>query len=137
MQWIQGRDGSGTGSHRTSHVRSRRANATASASTITLMNSDTERPAEPVVESHDAAVSSSSQREGAGLLYTGTSPEVNINRRYQALTLHHVLWDIFTTLFEPQLGIWIGNDCNPLKRLATVRSSHTTYCVLPLLWRLD
>ncbi|KAH8801422.1 hypothetical protein F5884DRAFT_514072 [Xylogone sp. PMI_703] len=37
----------------------------------------------------------------------------------QALTLHHVLWDIFTSLFEPQLGLWTGNDCNPFKRLTT------------------
>ncbi|KAB5585770.1 hypothetical protein GE09DRAFT_37712 [Coniochaeta sp. 2T2.1] len=116
FEWIQGRHGIGTGSQRAAHVRSRRAHATApataSASTIALVNSDTERPAEPAVQSRDAAVSSSS-------ISTVTSPEVNINRRFKALTLHHVLWDIFTTLFEPQLGIWIGNDCNPLKRLAT------------------
>lgn len=75
------------------------------------------------MESRDAAASPSSQGDGARLLYNVTSPDVNINRRYKALTLHHVLWDIFTTLFEPQLGIWIGNDCNPLTRLATVISS--------------
>jgi hypothetical protein len=41
--------------------------------------------------------------------------------REQALRLHHALWDIFTSLFEPQLGLWIGNECNPFKRLNTVR----------------
>lgn len=30
-----------------------------------------------------------------------------------------MLWDIFTTLFEPQLGIWIGNECNPFKKIDT------------------
>jgi hypothetical protein len=40
-------------------------------------------------------------------------------RREQALALHHVLWGIFTELFEPQLGLWIGNDCNPFQRMVT------------------
>ncbi|OHE90788.1 hypothetical protein CORC01_13928 [Colletotrichum orchidophilum] len=39
--------------------------------------------------------------------------------REQALRLHHALWDIFTSLFEPRLGLWIGNECNPFKRLTT------------------
>ena len=56
--------------------------------------------------------------------YSFSSNEDINSRRHQALTLHHVLWDIFTSLFEPQLGLWIGNDCNPFKRLTTVRS-HT------------
>ncbi|OBT67854.1 hypothetical protein VE03_02576 [Pseudogymnoascus sp. 23342-1-I1] len=51
--------------------------------------------------------------------YLSSSNEDISSRRQQALTLHHVLWDIFTSLFEPQLGLWIGNDCNPFKRLTT------------------
>ena len=43
-----------------------------------------------------------------------------VERREQALRLHHTLWETFTTLFEPQLGLWIGNDCNPFKRITTV-----------------
>jgi hypothetical protein len=41
------------------------------------------------------------------------------SRRQEALDLHHMLWDIFTTIFEPQLGLWIGNHCNPMKTLDT------------------
>lgn len=43
--------------------------------------------------------------------------------RQRALTLHHLLWDIFTRIFEPQLGLWIGNDCNPFKRIDTVSTN--------------
>jgi hypothetical protein len=43
--------------------------------------------------------------------------------KMQAITLHDMLMDIFTTLFEPQLGLWIGNNCNPVKRRNTIRNN--------------
>lgn len=54
----------------------------------------------------------------SGLAYTGTEYENNL--RQKALTVHYLLWDIFTEIFEPQLGLWIGNDCNPFRHLDTV-----------------
>jgi hypothetical protein len=41
-------------------------------------------------------------------------------REQLALTLHHILWDIFTGLFETQVGIWIGSECCPFKHTLTV-----------------
>lgn len=45
--------------------------------------------------------------------------EAQVCRGDRATSLHDALWQIFTTLFEPQLGLWIGNDCNPFKRMTT------------------
>lgn len=46
--------------------------------------------------------------------------EDNCAREHLALTLHHILWDIFTGLFETQVGIWIGSECCPFKHTLTV-----------------
>ncbi|KAH8807868.1 hypothetical protein F5884DRAFT_790344 [Xylogone sp. PMI_703] len=46
--------------------------------------------------------------------------EDHFARAQLALTLHHMLWDIFTDLFETQAGIWIGNECCPIKQTLTV-----------------
>jgi hypothetical protein len=46
--------------------------------------------------------------------------EDNCAREHLALTLHHILWDIFTGLFETQVGIWIGSECCPFKQTLTV-----------------
>ncbi|KAE9369824.1 hypothetical protein N431DRAFT_485641 [Stipitochalara longipes BDJ] len=42
--------------------------------------------------------------------------EDSVSRRGQALTLHYMLWDIFTGIMEPQLLIWAGSECCPFKR---------------------
>lgn len=46
--------------------------------------------------------------------------EDNFAREQLALTLHHILWDNFTGLFETQVGIWIGSECCPFKHTLTV-----------------
>jgi hypothetical protein len=46
--------------------------------------------------------------------------EDSCGREQLALTLHHILWDIFTGLFETQVGIWIGSECCPFKHTLTV-----------------
>jgi hypothetical protein len=46
--------------------------------------------------------------------------EHNLSRQHQALTLHHMLWDIYAGILEPQLVIWTGSECCPFKQTFTV-----------------
>ena len=38
----------------------------------------------------------------------------------QALTLHHLLWNVFHTLLEPRIGLWMGGAACPLLTTSTV-----------------
>ena len=53
--------------------------------------------------------------------------EDDIARKQLSLTLHHMLWDIFSGLFETQVGIWIGSECCPFKHTLTVGITITLY----------
>lgn len=41
----------------------------------------------------------------------------------QALTLHHLLWNVFTTLLEPRIGLWMRGAACPLLTTSTVSSN--------------
>ena len=43
-----------------------------------------------------------------------------VTRSQQALLLHETLWNIFTTLLEPRIGLWIGGSCCPFQSTKTV-----------------
>ncbi|CEL09733.1 hypothetical protein ASPCAL12863 [Aspergillus calidoustus] len=45
--------------------------------------------------------------------------ESRLYQNHEALALHHYLWDAYTALFEPQFGLWMGNDCCPFKHFPT------------------
>ena len=47
----------------------------------------------------------------------------SLARSQQALTLHNLLWNIFTTLLEPRIGLWIGGGGCPFISSSTVRDS--------------
>ena len=41
-------------------------------------------------------------------------------RRQQALTLHHILWDIFVEIQESRSAIWLGSNCCPYIEVTAV-----------------
>lgn len=46
-----------------------------------------------------------------------------VTRTQQALLLHETLWNIFTSLLEPRIGLWIGGSCCPFQSTKTVSCS--------------
>jgi hypothetical protein len=42
------------------------------------------------------------------------------SRTQQALQLHQILWNVFTTLLEPRIGLWIGGSGCPFVQSSTV-----------------
>lgn len=51
----------------------------------------------------------------------------DLARHRQALTLHDMLWDIFTGIMEPQLVVWTGIECCPFKRSFNVSVIYKTH----------
>lgn len=47
-----------------------------------------------------------------------------ITKAQQALQLHQILWNIFTALLEPRIGLWIGGSCCPFRSSKTVSLLH-------------
>ena len=46
----------------------------------------------------------------------------SLARSQQALRLHGLLWNVFTTLLEPRIGLWIGGAGCPFLTTSTVSS---------------
>ena len=55
-----------------------------------------------------------------------TGTQHSITRAQQALQLHQILWNIFSTLLEPRIGLWIGGSCCPFTTSARVSISVLT-----------
>lgn len=72
----------------------------------TSTDSIADRPA-PVTSSHLTAP----------FLSTGLD---SLSRTQQALQLHQILWNVFTTLLEPRIGLWIGGSGCPFVQSSTV-----------------
>lgn len=45
----------------------------------------------------------------------------SLARNHQAWKLHHLLWDVFTTVLEPRIGLWIGSGGCPFAVTNSVR----------------
>lgn len=60
--------------------------------------------------------------------FSGT--QHSITRAQQALQLHQILWNNFTTLLEPRIGLWIGGSCCPFTTSARVSISVLTRLLL-------
>lgn len=48
----------------------------------------------------------------------------SLSRTQQALQLHQILWNVFTTLLEPRIGLWIGGSGCPFVQSSTVGLTH-------------
>lgn len=46
--------------------------------------------------------------------------ETLTSRRAQCVTLHHLLWDIFVSVWDSRAALWLSSSCNPFLETAMV-----------------
>ena len=56
----------------------------------------------------------------------------SLAKSQQALRLHHLLWNVFTTDLEPRIGLWIGHAGCPFMTTSTVSSGICKPCSVVL-----
>ena len=52
----------------------------------------------------------------------------SLARQLQASRLHHLLWNVFTTVLEPRIGLWIGGRACPFTAPNQVRQFKPYTC---------
>ncbi|KAJ9612974.1 hypothetical protein H2200_002915 [Cladophialophora chaetospira] len=73
-------------------------------------------PAEPATDSTQAAQAVQAPAPVGNRLLGATAAsreQDTLSRRQQALQLHQILWNLFTNVLEPRIGLWIGGSGCP------------------------
>ena len=112
---------------RANHGKSSTANKRKDASIVE--NPRVKRPA-PLRQESDGDQADPTPLPLGQASFSGT--QHSITKAQQALQLHQILWNIFTTLLEPRIGLWIGGSGCPFTTSARVSIPMLTRSLLKL-----